>query len=428
MPQKQLIDECVHCGFCLPACPTYQSWGKEMDSPRGRIYLMKSVAEGTAELNATVVSHFDKCLGCMGCLPACPSGVSYDALIEQMRAEIEQNYRRPFKDRLFRSLLFALFPYPARLKILLFVQLLYQKSGIQWLVRKLKLLAWAPRLAQLERMMPSIDAHHLRSRIAPLNPPREAPRARVGLISGCVQQVYFPQVNAATIRVLTAEGCEVVVPPDQGCCGALSLHAGREPEARAFARALIKRFEGENLEAVIVNAAGCGSCMKEYGRLFSAEEDIRERAAAFAGKVRDVTEFLSGLAPAAPRRPLNLRVVYHDACHLAHAQGVREQQRSLLRSIPGLSLEEIPNGDQCCGSAGIYNLVEPQSAREIGARKVENLLSVKPELMASANPGCTLQIQALLRERGLRLRVAHPIEILDASLRGEAPGGIGRSD
>jgi len=428
MPEKQLIDECVHCGFCLPACPTYQSWGKEMDSPRGRIYLMKSVTDGTAELNATVVSHFDKCLRCMGCLPACPSGVSYDALIEQMRAEIEQKYRRPLKDRLFRSMLFALLPYPARLKILLFVQLLYQKSGIQWLVRKLNLLAWAPRLAQLERVMPSVDAGQLRSRIPPLNLPRGAPRARVALLSGCVQRLYFPQVNAATIRVLTAEGCEVVVPPDQGCCGALSLHAGREPEARAFARDLIERFEGENLDAVIVNAAGCGSCMKEYGRLFSADEDVQERAARFAGKVRDVTEFLSALSPAAPRRPLNLRVAYHDACHLAHAQGIRGQPRQLLRSIPGLSLQEIPSGDQCCGSAGIYNLVEPQSAREIGTRKVDHLLSVKPELMASANPGCTLQIQALLRERGMRLRVAHPIEILDASLRGEPPEKIGRSD
>ncbi len=211
----------------------------------------------------------------------------------------------------------------------------------------------------------------------------------------------------------------MVVPADQGCCGALSLHAGREPEARAFARALIDRFERESVEAVIVNAAGCGSCMKEYGRLFSAEEGIRERAAKFAGKVRDATEFLSAIGPAAPRRPLNMRVVYHDACHLAHAQGIREQPRNLLRSIPGLSLQEIPNGDQCCGSAGIYNLVEPQSAREIGTRKVENLLSVHPELM---------EIQALLRERGMRLRVAHPIEILDASLRGEAPEKIGRSD
>jgi glycolate oxidase iron-sulfur subunit len=240
----------------------------------------------------------------------------------------------------------------------------------------------------------------------------------VALVAGCVQRAFFPGVNDATLRVLSAEGCEVVVPRGQGCCGALSLHSGRLDEAKRFARDLIARFEADPVDAILVNAAGCGSSLKEYGELFAGDGAWRDRAVAFAAKVRDVNEYLATLEPRAPRKPLTLRVAYHDACHLAHAQRVREQPRRLLRTIPGLELLEIPDGEQCCGSAGTYNLFEPASAHEIGLRKVENVQSVRPDMVASANPGCTLQMQAIARERGLSLRAAHPIELLDAAING----------
>ena len=419
---RELLNECVHCGFCLPACPTYRSWNEEMDSPRGRIYLMDALDKGTIQLDETVIGHFDQCLGCMGCMTACPSGVQYDQLIEKTRATIEEQHRRSPADAAFRALIFSLFPYPRRLRIMRAVLYLYARSGLQRLVRASGVLRLLPlRLAQLEALGPNVTAGDLRMRLPAHTPAQGEQRARVALIAGCVQREFFPSVNAATIRVLAAEGCEVVVPAGQGCCGALSVHAGREAEAKRFAQALIARFEREPCDAIVVNAAGCGSSLKEYGRLFAADPAWRERAAAFAGKVRDVTEFLAALEPRAPRRPLPLRVAYHDACHLAHAQGIRAQPRALLAGIPELTVLEVPQGDQCCGSAGIYNLTQPASAAEIGERKVDNVLATGAELLVSANPGCTLQIQSLLRVRGQTLAALHPIEMLDLSLRGLTP-------
>src|SRR5438067_1013895 len=266
MPERKLIDECVHCGFCLPACPTYHNWAEEMDSPRGRIYLMKGLTDGKLPLNDTVVRHFDACLGCMGCVTACPSGVKYDALIEEQRAEVEAGYRRGLRDRLFRALIFALFPHPTRLRIMAFFQFLYIKSGLRWLVRALRLPSVLPaRLAQLEKLMPEVTARALAARLPEVMPASGERRARVALLAGCVQRVYFPEVNAATLRVLAAEGCEVIVPRTQGCCGALSLHAGRDGEARELAGALVASFP-EDVDAIIVNAAGCGSHLKTLGR------------------------------------------------------------------------------------------------------------------------------------------------------------------
>jgi glycolate oxidase iron-sulfur subunit len=418
MSGRALLDDCVHCGFCLPACPTYRSWAQEMDSPRGRIDLMRGLAEGSIALDASVVKHFDRCLGCMGCVPACPSGVKYDVLIEETRARIESGYRRPLLDRLHRAMVFALFPHPRRLKATLPFLLAYAKSGLQSLVRKGGLARLLPaRLAQLEALLPDVERRHLRATLPELVPAAGPRRARVGLLAGCVQRVFFPEVNEATVRVLAAEGCEVVIPRAQGCCGALSVHAGREKESKRMARKLMKAFP-PGLDAILVNAAGCGSHLKDYGRLFAGEPGLAKPAAAFAAKVKDVTEFLASLGPAAKRSPLEVRVAYHDACHLAHAQGIREAPRRLLASIPGLTLLEIPDGDQCCGSAGVYNLMEPASANEIGARKVENVLSTKPDLLASANPGCTLQIRKILAERGLSIAAAHPMEILAASIEG----------
>jgi glycolate oxidase iron-sulfur subunit len=421
MPDKELIDTCVHCGFCLPACPTYQSWGEEMDSPRGRIYLMKQVAEGALPLDRGVVRHIDACLGCMGCVTACPSGVKYDALIEQMRAEIENRYPRRWSDRIFRESIFALFPYPFRLKLVVFLQLVYVKTGLRWLFHTLGLHRLLPkRTAQMESLMPDVSARLLTSFLPPFSPARGERRARVALIAGCVQRVYFPEVNEATIRVLNAEGCDVLVPRGQGCCGALSLHSGRAREAQSFAKDIISRFEQENVDAILVNAAGCGSNLKEYGRLFAGDPQWAERAARFATRVKDVSEFLVSLGARAQRHPMSLKIAFHDACHLAHAQRIRTQPRELLRSIPGVELCDVPDADQCCGSAGIYNLLQPKSAREIGARKVENVLSTRAQLLASTNPGCTLQIQMMLRERGARLVAAHPIQLLDASIRNDS--------
>ncbi|GAC1581469.1 MAG: heterodisulfide reductase-related iron-sulfur binding cluster [Candidatus Elarobacter sp.] len=415
---RDLIADCVHCGFCLPACPTYNSWGEEMDSPRGRIDLMKGVDDGVIPLDAVVAGHIDACLGCMACVTACPSGVRYDLLIEATRAKVEEAVPRTAGDRAFRSLVFSLFPYPGRLRVL---------APALWLGTKLGLtkLAAGPlgkllptRLHQLATMAPPIALGDAFKTLPALTQAKGERRARVSLVAGCVQRAFFPGVNDATVRVLSAEGCDVLVPPGQGCCGALSLHSGRLDEAKRFARNLIERFERDPVDAITINAAGCGSTLKEYGELFEGDAVWRDRAVAFATKVRDVNEYLATLEPRAPRAPLPMRVAYHDACHLAHAQRIRSQPRLLLRTIPGLELLEIPDGDQCCGSAGTYNLFQPESAHEVGVRKVDNVQSVAPDLVASANPGCTLQMQSILRERGAELRAAHPIELLDAAING----------
>ena len=421
--QADLIADCVHCGFCLPACPTYRSWALEADSPRGRIDLMKGVEEGAIGLGPSVAKHIDLCLGCMACVTACPSGVRYDLLIESARVNVERETKRGFFDSTFRNLIFAILPYPSRLSTLRLPLAIYARSGLRRLLRATRVLALLPlRLQQLEELAPPLASEQA---LPTFVEARGLRRKTVGLVAGCVQRVFFPNVNAATIRVLRAEGCDVVIPPGQGCCGALSLHAGRLKEAKRFARSLIERFEGERLDAIVVNAAGCGSAMKQYGELFAAEPGMQERAQRFASRVRDASEFLADLVPVAPRAPLAKRIAYHDACHLAHAQRIREQPRRLLCGIPGVELVEVPDGDQCCGSAGTYNLFEPHSAREIGDRKADNVVSATgAELLASANPGCTLQIQSRLRARQKSIDAAHPIEILDRSIGEAAPEAL----
>ena len=417
---RRLLDDCVHCGFCLPSCPTYQSWGEEMDSPRGRIHLMRMLADGKEPLTPATVSHFDRCLGCMACVTACPSGVKYNVLIEETRAMVERGHRRRLSDRLFRGMIFALFPHPRRLKLAMALQLIYQRTGLRWLIHRLGLIRLLPRrLRNLEALMPSVSARKLTSRLPAAQPAIGTRRLRVALLPGCVQGVYFPEVNEATLRVLAAEGCEVVVPAGLGCCGALSLHAGRDDEARRFARAAIAALEATGADAIAVNSAGCGSSMKEWGHLFADEPAWASRAAALAAKVKDVSELLAGQPAVAERHPVRLKVAYHDACHLAHAQRIRAEPRALLAAIPGLELVEL-DSDTCCGSAGVHNLLEPERACEIGERKVDSVLAATPDLLCSANPGCTLQIQMLLRERGKTIRTAHPIELLDASIRGES--------
>jgi glycolate oxidase iron-sulfur subunit len=418
------LDECVHCGFCLPVCPTWINWGEEMDSPRGRIDLMRGVRDGKLEFDGKVALHLDRCLGCMACMTACPSGVRYDLVLEEARAQREQAVPRGHFDRLHRAALFWLFPYPRRLRLAAALLFLYSRSGLQWLLRASGLLRLvSSRLAALDALAPRIGTASLASGLPARLAAAGERRARVGLVTGCVQGVFFPNVNAATARVLVAEGCEVVVPPGQGCCGALSTHAGRLDEARRLVRGLIERFEAVEIDLVVINSAGCGSHLKDCERLFAGDA-FQPRAAAFAKKVRDVNELVHSLPPRAVRHPLQARVAYHSPCHLGHAQRLTAPPRALLRAIPGLELIEIADGDQCCGSAGIYNLVQPASAGQIGARKAAAVQAAGATWLASANPGCTLHIQRQLRERGATIRAAQPIEILDASIRGASePGG-----
>jgi glycolate oxidase iron-sulfur subunit len=418
-PEKQVIDECVHCGFCLPACPTYVLWGDEMDSPRGRIYMIKNAADGDARLDARFRLHMDRCLGCMACMTACPSGVEYNKLIEPTRAQIERNMTRGPGERLFRKLIFATFPHPARLRFLALPLRLYQRSGLQRFVRAAKLTNLLPkRLASMEALLPDVP-RDARAQLPETNPAQGARRRRVGLLTGCVQSVFFGHVNAATARVLAAEGCEVVIPRGQSCCGALMVHSGMEQDAIALARKTIAAFEAADVDSIVINSAGCGSSMKEYGYLLRDDPQFAARAAAFSARCKDIAEILSDLDPRAPRHPLPLRVAYHDACHLQHAQGVRTQPRKLLAGIPELTVAEIPESTLCCGSAGVYNLLEPDTANQLGDRKVENLLTTNAQAVLSANPGCLLQLMNGLRRRGLAAMPAfHMIELLDASIRG----------
>jgi glycolate oxidase iron-sulfur subunit len=413
-PSVELINKCVHCGFCLQTCPTYALWGEEMDSPRGRIYLMNLLSQGKIELNAAVVGHFDACLGCMACMPACPSGVDYGKLIEATRAQIERNFPRSGRARRIRERVLKTFPNVAKLRSMRAPLWLYQRTGLRWLARKSGALNLLPQhLQAMERLMPPLDREiQLPERV----PAQGRQRMRVGLLLGCVQQVFFSGVNAATARVLAAEGCEVIIPQPQGCCGALMVHAGAENESLALARKIIDVFEAAQVDAIAVNAAGCGSNMKDYGYLLRDDPQYAARAAALSAKVRDAAELLASLEPQAARRPMPLRVAYHDACHLQHAQGIRTQPRSLLAGIPQLELLEIAESALCCGSAGIYNLVEPEAARALAERKVRNIVATGAEVVAAGNPGCLLQIRSELDRLGSKIRTMHTMELLDQAI------------
>jgi glycolate oxidase iron-sulfur subunit len=403
-----------------------------MDSPRGRIYLVNQILDG-AELSATAAEHFDRCLGCMACMTACPSGVQYDQLIEAARVWTEEarsaapvvgdatpDSKRTLRDRVARAAIFSLFPYPRRLRALTAPLRAAQRIGLdRRLARSSLPERVSPILGAALRLAPpgvsAAAARPLPERVPALG----TRRAVVGMLTGCVQSVFFPQVNAATARVLAAEGCDVIIPRGQGCCGALSLHSGREAEAAAFARRTIALFEQAGVDAVVVNSAGCGSAMKEYGRLLGGEGGgWAERAAEMSGRVRDLAEFLAEMGPIAPRHPLPVTAAYHDACHLAHAQRITREPRELLRAIPELNLVEVPDAGTCCGSAGVYNLLQPEAASELGARKAESVLATGAPLLISANPGCSLQIASALARRGQDIAVAHTAEVLDASIRG----------
>jgi glycolate oxidase iron-sulfur subunit len=421
-PATAIIDKCVHCGFCLPVCPTYVLWGQEMDSPRGRIYLMKLASEGAVQISPNWVSHFDSCLGCMACIPACPSGVDYGKLIEATRAQIERNFTRSSAEKRHRRFLFETFTQPDRLRRLRAPLLAYQKSGLQALVRGLGLLKLLPKKWQtMEALLPKLTPQEV---VPEVTPAVGTKRRRVGLLLGCVQREFFSQVNAATAHVLAAEGCEVVAPQAQTCCGALLVHAGEEAAAIDLAKKTIDAFEQAHVETIVTNAAGCGSNVKEYGHLLRDDPKYAERAAKFAASCKDISEVLTELEPRAMRHPLKLRVAFHDSCHLQHAQTVRSQPRVLLSGIPGLELAEIPESAICCGSAGIYNLVQPDAAKSLGDRKAELVSQLGADVVATGNPGCILQLQSALARQQKKTRVVHTIQLLDASLRGQSPDSL----
>jgi glycolate oxidase iron-sulfur subunit len=394
-PRADLISDCVHCGFCLPTCPTYVLWGEEMDSPRGRIYLMETGLAGEP-MTDSMVQHFDQCLGCMACVTACPSGVQYDKLIEATRQQVERRHPRPWLERAKRTAIFGLFPYPRRLRMLRGPLRAYQASGLQRLVRRSGLLRRAGTLATLEALTPRLGRAERLPRSVPARGER---RAVVGMLTGCVQHAFFPEVNAATARVLAAEGCDVVI-PRQGCCGALSIHNGRDAEARRFAEELLDTFR--DVDHIVVNAAGCGSWLKEYA----------------PDKTRDLSELLVELGPVAARQPVPVTVAYHDACHLAHAQGIRSQPRELLGGIPELRLREIADPEICCGSAGVWNVLHSAPAADLGVRKAQHVLDTNAQLLVTANPGCAMQVSAALRDLGHPIPVAHLAQVLDASISG----------
>jgi glycolate dehydrogenase iron-sulfur subunit len=396
--------DCVHCGLCLSACPTYVELGTEMDSPRGRIYLMKGLEDGTLPLTPDVARHLDLCLGCRACETACPSGVRYGELIESARAFVEEQHRRSLWDGLRRRMITWVFPHPDRLRLLLLPVRLLELTGVLAALRPMShLAAMLPRLGSWEAAPAMVPATGVE-------------RQHVGFVAGCVAQVLFADTNRATLRVLARNGCRVSVPARQTCCGALYLHAGARRAALDCARRNLDTF-APHLDAIVVNAAGCGAMLKQYGELLAEDPVYAGRARAFSAKVRDVTEFLAALPLVPPKHAMPARVTYHDACHLAHGQGVREAPRWLLQQIPGLELIELTDADTCCGSAGSYNLTEPDLARRLGDRKAAHIGATGAACVAVANPGCVMQIQAALRRAGFAASVVHPVELLDRAYR-----------
>ncbi len=415
-PEYSVYSHCVHCGLCLNHCPTYRLWGQEADSPRGRIRQIELVDQGKLELGDSFVEHIDRCLDCRACETACPSGVEYGRLVETARAQIEQHYKRPFASRLARDFVYRrLLPYPSRIATAARFLKFYQRSGLAALARAtgvLRLLG----LQDRERLLPRVDSEFFFAELGKTFPAHGTRRARVALFAGCVAQVTFSELNRATIRVLQANGCEVVVPEGQVCCGALPNHAGVRDVARDLARKNFGAFPVDEFDAIVTNAAGCGSTLKEYGRLFAPEDPAYAQAAKFTQKMRDVTEFLAELGLTASLGAVPLRVTYQDSCHLAHGQRIREAPRKLIRAVPGVELIEMPLADQCCGSAGVYNVTETEASLELLSRKMDCVKQTQTRAIVTANPGCILQLRAGASIHATDQEVLHVVELLDRSI------------
>jgi glycolate oxidase iron-sulfur subunit len=412
-PEYADYSRCVHCGLCANNCPTYRLWGREADSPRGRIRQIQLVDQGRLEVGDAFVTHIDRCLNCRNCETVCPSGVEYGMILELARAQIEQKYKRPFASRAARDFVYRkLLPYPKRIANVARGLRLYQRSGLAAVARGtgiLKLLG----LSERERLLPKIDKEFFFSELGRTYPARGVKRARVALFAGCVAQVTFSELNRATIRVLQANGCEVVVPAEQTCCGALAAHAGVRDVARKLAEKNFEAFRGGEFDAIVTNSAGCGSTLKEYEHLFETEMADRDRAMAFAAKMRDVTEFLAELGVTAKLKTVPMRATYQDSCHLVHGQKIREAPRQLIRAIPGVELVEMPQSDLCCGSAGVYNVTETKTSLELLDLKMDSVAQTKAEAIVTANPGCILQLRAGVAKRKTGQEVMHVVELLD---------------
>jgi glycolate oxidase iron-sulfur subunit len=417
------VNQCVHCGLCLASCPTFSELGTEMDSPRGRIFMIKALAEGRMTLTDPVVEHLSLCLDCRACETVCPAGVPYGRLIEAAKAEIERQRPGGVVRRVFRWLNFGmLLGHPRMLRLAAASLRLYQASGLQGVVRRSGLVKRLPgSLAAWESLLPTLPSREERASLPPLIPAHGDVHARVALLTGCVQSVVFGAHNRATARILARNGYEVVVPPDQGCCGALNAHGGDHVRAIAMAKRTIEEFERAGVDAVVVNTSGCGAHMKAYGVMLGDDPAWHDRAQRFSAGVYDLAEFLAKRPLRGPLAPVSMTVTYHDPCHVVHGQKIRKEPRQLLAQIPDLKVVELPESDWCCGSAGIYNLTQPEMAARLLARKVNHVLSTGAQAVVTANPGCILQIQQGLRERGRELPVMHIVEILDRASRSEGP-------
>jgi len=420
VPTYEDFSRCVHCGLCLNACPTYRLWNLEADSPRGRIRQMLYVWQGQIGVTPSFVDHIDKCLDCRACETACPSGVEYGKLVEYARAVIEHGYSRPFLSRVARQFVFrGILPHPRLIAGAARLLRFYQQSGLQWLARRTRILKLLG-LSDREALLPPVDDVFFFRQLGRTFPAIGPRRARVAFFAGCIAQVTFAKLNEATIRVLTANGCEVVVPEGQLCCGALAAHAGIRDAARELARRNVSAFLGEPCDAIVSNAAGCGSTLKEYHHLFSPDEPEYAQARAFTAKTRDVTEFLAGLGLSVPLKPLRVRVTYQDSCHLSHGQKIREAPRQLLRAIPGLELVELPYAEICCGSAGVYNVTQTKTSLELLAQKMHHAAATRAQAIVTANPGCLLQLRAGAHMHGTHQDVVHVVELLDRVLQPNA--------
>jgi glycolate oxidase iron-sulfur subunit len=438
-----LMRQCIHCGFCLPTCPTYAVLGVEMDSPRGRIYQMQALTEGRIEISPEFVDHMNCCLGCRACETACPSGVQFGKLIEAAREQIQieiahtpllsvpkQEVAESLTARFLRSLFFDLILPSRRVTSLVFAALkVYQRSGLQTLVRRSGLLDAVnalpiPLQGQLktpEELMPTASGDLLPQLLPEITPALRGKRYRVGFVSGCIMDQVYRDINEATIRVLTANGCEVITPPRQQCCGALHVHAGEAERGRQLARHNIDVFEQYNCDAIIINSAGCGSNLKEYGHLLRDDPAYATRASAFSSKVKDISEFLVSIDWNREMGTLNRTVTYHDACHLFHGQKVKQQPRELLHAIPGLTMVSLKEADWCCGSAGIYNITNQEMASQLLERKMNNIIATGTSVVATGNPGCMMQIALGAQLRGIEIEVVHPVQLLDEAYQA---GGI----
>jgi glycolate oxidase iron-sulfur subunit len=416
-PAQSDLDKCVHCGLCLNACPTYRELGVEMDSPRGRIYLMNQVANG-APIDSSYVQHMDLCLACRGCETACPSGVPYGRMIEAARAQIEEGRKRSPLTKLVRNFAFEkLLPSRTSLQVAGGLLYLYQATGTQKILRFLNVFKLFGKLGQLEALTPNAQVPFFYSKIGRTYRALGERKYRVAFMAGCITNVCFARLNEATVRVLQRNGCEVVIPGAQTCCGALHLHSGLKEQAQDFARRNIDAMKGEEFDAILTNAAGCGSTLKEYDELLAEDEEYREPAIQFKAKMEDVTRFLAAIELNEDMGRVEKIATYQDSCHLAHGQKIKTAPRKLLRAVPGLQFREMPMADLCCGSAGVYNILQKEMADNILQKKMEAVNSTRASLIVTANPGCMLQLSAGARLYGKNQRVAHVVEVLDEAYR-----------